>query len=74
MGVCMGIKVLADRADDKPLLFVGELGIDGESDGLPGGRFRDRKVACLVAQGLKTGLQMQRDRIINLCTDLPRVR
>ena len=67
----MRIKILPDRADDKPLLLVAQLGIDRQRDGFPGGRFRDREIAGLVAQSLEAGLQVQGDRIIDLRADLP---
>ena len=61
-----------NRADDVALFGVGELGIDRQGEGLAGRRFGLRKIARLVAQRGEAGLQVERDRIVDLGADLPR--
>ena len=60
-----------NRADDVALFGVGELGIDRQGEGLAGRRFGLRKIARLVAQRREAGLQVERDRIVDLGADLP---
>ncbi len=72
MGVGVGVKELANRADDEPLLLVDQLGIDRQREGLACGRFGIGKITRLVAQRRETGLQMEWNRIVDLGADLSR--
>ena len=66
----MTIEELADRADDVALLLVGQLGIHRQGERLARGRFGDGEVAGLVAERREAGLQVERDRVVDLGPDL----
>ena len=70
LGAALGVEELADRADDVALLLLGQLGVHRQGQRLAGGRFGDGEVAGLVAQGREAGLQVERDRIVDLGPDL----
>ncbi len=50
MGVGIRVEELADRADDETLLFIDQLGIDRQREGLASGGFGIGKITRLVAQ------------------------
>ena len=68
----MSVEILADRSDDKSLLLIAQLGINGQGERFSGSRFRDGEITRLVAQRLKARLQMQWDGIVDLRADLAR--
>ena len=64
------IQELADRGDDRLLLFVGQFGIDRHRECLTRGRFGVRKIAGVMAQRREARLQVQRNRVVDLRADL----
>ena len=60
---------IGDRADDVALGVVGQLGVHRQGDGLPGGGLGVGEVARLVAERGEAGLEVERDRVVDLGPD-----
>src|SRR5271165_152249 len=63
---------LADRAHNVTLLGVGQLRVNGQGDGFASSRLGVGKVAGFIPQRGEADLQVERDRVVDLGTDLPR--
>jgi hypothetical protein len=68
----MRIQELANRADDEPLLLVGELGVKRQRNGLTRGGFGVGKITRRVTQRREARLQVERDGVVDLGADLAR--
>src|SRR5205085_4589778 len=64
-----GEEEAAERLDDVLLLLGRQLGEHRERERLAGGALGLREVACLVAQVGEAGLQVERDRVVDLRPD-----
>src|SRR5580704_12464508 len=63
------VKKTGDRVDDRLLLGAGELREDRNGQAFVGCPFGVREVAATIAQARETGLQGQRQRIVDLIAD-----
>ena len=72
MRVSVGVKELANRADDETLLFVDQLRIDRQARVSRAADSALGKSPGLSAQRRETGLQMKWNRIVDLSADLAR--